>query len=65
MSQRTEQIKPKITPEFLATLVELGKISGWTFDYVEVAEFIRWCHYEFGYDSPEHKDLEPYTDEEE
>jgi hypothetical protein len=41
-SDQIKRLDELITPEFLATLAEVGRIGGWTFssDYYEVMNFI-------------------------
>ena len=53
----TRTKKELMTDEFLATLAETGKRSGWNNDYQEVASFILECFELAGKDAP---DLEPY-----
>lgn len=53
-----DRIKPKLTPEFLATLVEVAKTYGWEGDYQEVGKFVAVVHAEYaGIPAP---DLNPY-----
>ena len=47
-----------LTPEFLATLAEVGKRSGWDHDYQEVSSFIMGC---FELVHQKVPNLEPYT----
>lgn len=42
-NQHIQAIKPKVTPEFIDTLVELARIFGWSSDYIEVMSFVRFC----------------------
>lgn len=53
-----DRIKPKLTPEFLATLAEVAKTYGWEGDYQEVGKFVATVHTDFaGVPAP---DLNPY-----
>ncbi len=53
-----DRIKPKLTPEFLATLVEVAKTYGWEGDYHEVGRFVEAVHTSYaGIPAP---DLNPY-----
>lgn len=40
---RIDAINVQVTPEFISTLVELARIYGWSGDYIEVAEFVKFC----------------------
>lgn len=51
---------PKLTPEFLATLRECGRVTGWSNDYCEVVAFIKDIHRRADYEPPNQDDLEPY-----
>lgn len=50
-------LKSKLTPEFLETLKEVGKLYGWSGDYIEVRQFIEHC---FDVAGKYAGDLEPY-----
>jgi hypothetical protein len=53
-----ERLIPRLTPDFLATLVEAAKTCGWQEgDYWETMAFVRWCHDQVGRVPP---DLTPY-----
>jgi len=50
-------LKPKLTREFLNTLVEAVKICGWSVDLIESANFVDWC---FDLAEVDRVNLEPY-----
>ncbi|HEX7861818.1 MAG TPA: hypothetical protein VF773_15900 [Verrucomicrobiae bacterium] len=52
-------LKPKLTDEFLATLVEAGKVIGHGVDYSEVLRFIHELHHRVGKQAP--PDMDPYV----
>ncbi len=53
-----DRIKPKLTPEFLATLAEVARMYGWAGDYAEVGKFVAVVHTEYaGIPAP---DLTPH-----
>ena len=56
-----EKLIPKLTPEFLDTLKEAGKVIGWGVDYVEIKQFIVEIFNLAGKDDP--VDLEEYTED--
>ena len=41
--QKENELKPKLTNEFLENLAEAGKVCGWSGDYHEISEFVEWC----------------------
>ena len=41
--QKENELKPKLTDEFLEKLAEAGKVCGWSGDYHEISEFVEWC----------------------
>jgi hypothetical protein len=45
--------------EFLEHLKLLGCNYGWSGDYNEVAEFIRWCYAFYGEEEPTKEELKP------
>lgn len=45
--------------EFLNKLINLARTYGWEGDYLEVSQFVRWCHYFLGTPLIE-VDLTPY-----
>jgi len=51
------RLKELADKEFLEKLIEVGKISGWSVDYVEIVEFITNLHNIAGLPVP---DLNPY-----
>lgn len=57
--EQIDRLKPQLTPEFFATLLEAAKVYGWSGDYTEVADFVievnRWA----GFDVPPVA-LDPY-----
>jgi hypothetical protein len=54
-----DALRPRLTPEFLETLVEAARISGYeNSDYFEVVKFVEWWHERLGLPVP---DLEPYA----
>ena len=36
-------LRKSMSDEFLATLVQAAKVSGWSHDYTEVRGFVEWC----------------------
>lgn len=59
-SEREELIKQRLTPEFLETLKELGKVVGWQTDYCEIRAFIEKAYEMAGFNEPTMEELEPY-----
>jgi hypothetical protein len=59
-SDKLKELKPKLTDEFLATLVEAGKIDGWSTDYIETCSFIQSCFDMADKSTPSIEELEPY-----
>jgi len=57
LEQKTETLKPLLTPELLAVLLEAVKINGWSGDFCETSSFVQWCHDIAGVDLA---DFEPY-----
>jgi hypothetical protein len=54
-----ERLKPQLTDEWLATLVEAARTCGWMVDHTETESFIRWC---FSLADKEYKgSTEPYV----
>lgn len=54
-----ENLTDRLTPEFLATLVDAARTCGHDAgDYWETMAFVQWCHDQVG--AP-HPDLTPYT----
>lgn len=39
-----EQLQQLVTPEFLATLLEVSKLYGWKGDYFEISNFVKDLH---------------------
>lgn len=58
---RIQDLRPRMTDEFLATLVELARVTGWENDHVEVHAFVSGA-FELVDKTP--PNLEPYEDEE-
>lgn len=56
-SEASKRINELLDKEFLAKLVEVGKLYGWSGDYAEISGFIRELH---GYVGIENVDTEPY-----
>lgn len=56
--EQKEHLKKLLTPEFLATITEVGKLVGWsTGDYSEVQDFIDYLHEHVGREAP---NTDPY-----
>jgi len=64
INKKFEQLKPKLTPEFLETLRELARCYGWSGDYVEVQSFVERIHSALGINL-EADALEPHEEVEE
>ena len=62
MTIREEDLIPLLTDEFLHTLAEAGRVSGWNNDYTEIDQFIRDMH---DLAEKEIPGLEPYPEEDE
>ena len=58
-TKKEEELIPLLTASFLSTLVEAGKITGWSNDYVEIKNFIRDL---FSLVCREPPNLDPYHD---
>lgn len=56
-----DALKPKLTNEFLATLVEAARTCGWSVDHIETQSFVHWCFEVVDKKSP--KNLSPFMDE--
>lgn len=63
MINRESGLKPRLTREFLDTLLEAGKICGWSVDYVEIKDFVRWCFEVADETIPTAAEFEPYEDD--
>lgn len=37
---KEKELEAKLTDEFLSTLVEAARVSGWSHDYSEITEFV-------------------------
>ena len=55
-----QRLRPELTPLFLQTLVMAARSAGWGVDYVEVAQFVQWCHDVADVQCP--KEMEPFLD---
>lgn len=55
--KRRKDLAPRVTGEFLETLVLAVKTCGWEVDHIESANFVEWCHELAEKECP---DLEPY-----
>jgi hypothetical protein len=55
---------PRLTLEFLATLIEAHRTIGWLCDAREVADFVRELHHAAGLQMPSFPELEPHEYEE-
>ena len=49
--QKTDALRPLLTPELLAVLVEAVKVHGHSGDFCETSSFVQWCHDVAGLDS--------------
>ena len=38
-----KDLRKSMSDEFLATLVQAAKVSGWELDNTEVTHFVTWC----------------------
>jgi len=56
-----ELLKPKLTDEFLDTLVQAANTCNWSVDFIEAAYFVDWCFNVAGKPIPP---LDVYNDEE-
>lgn len=57
-AEMAKRLRPKLTGEFLETLVLSAKICGWGVpDYGEVMNFVEWC---FAVAEVEMPDLQPF-----
>jgi hypothetical protein len=60
MKGKNESLKPRLTDEFLATLVETAKCVGWGVDYTEVQNFVREVFHLAERPEPTKEMCEPY-----
>jgi len=49
--QKTEALRPLLTPKLLTVLVEAAKVHGHSGDFRETSSFVQWCHDVAGLDS--------------
>lgn len=56
-SEADQKIKELIDIDFLNTLAEVGRLYGWSGDYVEIGQFIEDLHQAIGV---ENVNTEPY-----
>ena len=54
------ELKPILTDEFLSTLVKAVQTCGWSVDYVESVDFVKWCFEVAGKEAPQL--LTPFLD---
>lgn len=59
MDEEDKKIKELLDDDFLAKLLEIGKLYGWRGDYVEIGSFIEALHQLHGI---ENIDATPYSD---
>lgn len=56
------ELVARLTPDFLATLRECGRVYGWSGDYIEVFGFIDGMHERAGIYDLLPGEMEPYRD---
>ena len=56
---RQVALRPKLTREFLSTLMQAARTYGWEGDYTEIVEFAKYCHRLAGVDV---LDLKPHDE---
>lgn len=49
-----------INEKFLTTLLYMAKSYGWTGDYVEIADFVKYCYHRGGKGDIDPHSLEPF-----
>lgn len=49
---KLDALKPLLTTEFLATLIEAAKTTAWDDDFAEVSNFVKRCHEISGVECP-------------
>jgi hypothetical protein len=52
------KLRPQLTDEFLATLVDAARTCGWMEDYIAVEDFVKWA---FNVVDKKAPSLEPYN----
>ena len=57
LDKREAELKPMLTDEFLAVLLQAVKTCGWSVDHIESSAFVGWCFEVAGKKWP---DMEPY-----
>lgn len=57
-----EKLKLLLTDEFLDTLLLSVEQCNWSVDYIESAEFVKWCFKLAGKDLPRFKGLFSFED---
>ena len=63
LSKLESDLKPRLTPDFLQTLVQAARTYGWSGDYTVVCEFVQWCEDIAGKEQSKPEALEPFDDE--
>lgn len=53
------ELRPSLTPEFLATLMQAVRIYGWSGDLEEIGNFVDAVHEMAGVKRPDAKDYQP------
>ena len=62
LSKLETDLKPRLTPDFMQTLVHAARTYGWSGDYTEIYDFVRWCEEIAGKALIQPQDLEPFED---
>ena len=57
LTQKEAELRSRLTPEFLNTLVEVARTCGWNVDHIETISFVAYCHDLAGITCPS---LDPY-----
>ena len=63
LSKLESDLKPRLTPDFLQTLVQAARTYGWSGDYTEIYDFVRWCEEIAGKEQSKPEALEPFDDD--
>jgi len=60
MEAPEEKLKQTLTDEFLNNLIFIARCYGWGGDYIEIRDFVDWCHDKANKPKPTREEMEPY-----
>jgi hypothetical protein len=53
-------LAPRLTDEFLLTILHAARVCGWEIDHVVTMDFVRWCYDVAEKSTPTDDDLRPF-----